>query len=87
MDQQKHMSQKNIIQAVKMIGSRAKIEASGEMTLRRVRDIAKLGVDYISIGALTHSVKSISISQEMMVAKTRKSKKNNVESTANVECE
>lgn len=39
-----------------------KIEASGNMELKRVRSVAFLGVDYISVGALTHSYKSLDIS-------------------------
>lgn len=39
-----------------------KLEASGNMTLKRVRSVAMLGVDYISVGALTHSYKSLDIS-------------------------
>lgn len=39
-----------------------KLEASGNMTLKRVRSVALLGVDYISVGALTHSYKSLDIS-------------------------
>ena len=39
-----------------------KIEASGNMELKRVRSVALLGVDYISVGALTHSYKSLDIS-------------------------
>lgn len=39
-----------------------KLEASGNMSLKRVRSVALLGVDYISVGALTHSYKSLDIS-------------------------
>ncbi|MBU0997389.1 MAG: carboxylating nicotinate-nucleotide diphosphorylase [Firmicutes bacterium] len=39
-----------------------KIEASGNMTLNRIKDVAQTGVDYISVGALTHSYKSLDIS-------------------------
>ena len=39
-----------------------KIEARGNMELKRVRSVALLGVDYISVGALTHSYKSLDIS-------------------------
>lgn len=41
---------------------RKKIEASGNMTLDRIKEVSLLGVDYISVGALTHSVKSMDIS-------------------------
>jgi nicotinate-nucleotide pyrophosphorylase (carboxylating) len=49
-------------EAVGLIGNRTKIEASGNMTLKRIRKVAATGVDYISIGALTHSVKALDIS-------------------------
>ena len=48
--------------AVGMIRGRAKSEASGGITEENIRSIAETGVDYISVGALTHSVKSLDIS-------------------------
>ncbi|MDE7213969.1 MAG: hypothetical protein K2N42_05260, partial [Anaeroplasmataceae bacterium] len=39
-----------------------KLEASGNMNLTRIEEVSKLGVDFISVGALTHSVKSLDIS-------------------------
>jgi nicotinate-nucleotide pyrophosphorylase (carboxylating) len=53
-------------EAVQLIGKRAKTEASGNMTLDRIRTVASTGVDYISIGALTHSVKALDISQRII---------------------
>ena len=44
-------------QAVELNAGRAKLEASGNVTLDNVRQIAETGVDYISVGALTHSAK------------------------------
>jgi nicotinate-nucleotide pyrophosphorylase (carboxylating) len=55
----------DIARAVKMAAGRAKIEASGGITLKNVRRIALTGVDMISIGALTHSYKSLDISLEL----------------------
>ncbi|MGC1242857.1 MAG: carboxylating nicotinate-nucleotide diphosphorylase [Chryseosolibacter sp.] len=49
-------------EAVKMIGGRFKTEASGGVTETTIRDIAACGVDYISVGALTHAVKSLDLS-------------------------
>jgi nicotinate-nucleotide pyrophosphorylase (carboxylating) len=49
-------------QAVEMNAGRAKLEASGNVTLANVREIAETGVDYISIGALTHSVMVFDVS-------------------------
>ena len=51
-----NMSTATMRQAVEMNAGRAKLEASGNVTLANVRQIAETGVDYISIGALTHSV-------------------------------
>ncbi|MFZ2015947.1 MAG: carboxylating nicotinate-nucleotide diphosphorylase [Nocardioides sp.] len=44
-------------EAVEITGGRATLEASGGLTLDRARDVAETGVDFISVGALTHSVK------------------------------
>ncbi len=52
--------------AVRLINNQAKIEASGNMTLKRIRKVATLGVNYISIGALTHSVKALDIAQQII---------------------
>jgi len=49
-------------QAVAMIEGRYITEASGGITLENVRDYAACGVDYVSMGALTHSVKSLDMS-------------------------
>ncbi|MBC2396453.1 carboxylating nicotinate-nucleotide diphosphorylase [Clostridium tetanomorphum] len=50
--------------AVEIINGRALIEASGNVTLTTIRNIAKTGVDYISSGMITHSVKSLDISMK-----------------------
>ncbi|HKK44944.1 MAG TPA: carboxylating nicotinate-nucleotide diphosphorylase [Balneolaceae bacterium] len=52
-------------EAVTLIDGKAKTEASGNITLQRVKEVAKTGVDYISVGALTHSVKAFDISQTL----------------------
>jgi nicotinate-nucleotide pyrophosphorylase (carboxylating) len=51
--------------AVVLIAGRAKVEASGNITLERLREVAATGVDFISIGALTHSVSALDISQRI----------------------
>jgi nicotinate-nucleotide pyrophosphorylase (carboxylating) len=61
-----NMSSEMMAEAVKLINKRAKIEASGNMTIKRIKKVAKTGVDYISIGALTHSVKALDISQKII---------------------
>jgi nicotinate-nucleotide pyrophosphorylase (carboxylating) len=48
--------------AVELNAGRARLEASGNVTLENVRQIAETGVDYISIGALTHSAKTFDVS-------------------------
>jgi nicotinate-nucleotide pyrophosphorylase (carboxylating) len=48
-------------EAVKLINGKAKVEASGGVEIDSVRKIAETGVDYISVGALTHSVKALDI--------------------------
>jgi len=48
--------------AVKMIGGRFETESSGGITYDTIRDYAEQGVDYISVGALTHSVKGLDMS-------------------------
>jgi nicotinate-nucleotide pyrophosphorylase (carboxylating) len=49
-------------QAVALNAGRARLEASGNVTLENVRQIAETGVDFISIGALTHSAKAFDVS-------------------------
>lgn len=61
-----NMDNATMAEAVKLIGGRAKTEASGNMTLRRIEEVASLGVDYISVGALTHSVKALDISMNFI---------------------
>ncbi len=51
-----------IEKAVALIGKNALVEASGNVTILNVRDIAKTGVDFISVGALTHSAPAADIS-------------------------
>lgn len=61
-----NMSSKLMKEAVAIIDKKTKIEASGNMTIKRIHKVAKTGVDYISIGALTHSVKALDISQRII---------------------
>jgi nicotinate-nucleotide pyrophosphorylase (carboxylating) len=48
-------------EAVALIGGRAVTEASGGVTLETVRSIAETGVDWISVGAITHSAKALDL--------------------------
>lgn len=60
-----NMNLETMRKSVELIAGRAKIEASGNMTLERLKEVAAIGVDYISIGALTHSVNALDISQRI----------------------
>ena len=64
-----NMSDQLMSEAVKIVSGRAKLEASGGITLERLPRIGKLGVDFVSSGALTHSVKSMDISLDIEVVK------------------
>ena len=57
-----NMTAEMMCEAVKITAGRAKLEASGNVSLENVRRIAETGVDYISIGALTHSAKVFDVS-------------------------
>jgi nicotinate-nucleotide pyrophosphorylase (carboxylating) len=57
-----NMTIESMSEAVRLTARRAKLEASGNVTLETVRKIAETGVDYISIGALTHSAKVFDVS-------------------------
>jgi nicotinate-nucleotide pyrophosphorylase (carboxylating) len=54
-----------LVQAVALTGRRAKLEASGGVTLENVQAIAETGVDFVSIGALTHSPHALDVSMEV----------------------
>jgi len=60
-----NMSNELMKQAVDLIGGRAIVEASGGVTLQTIGAIAQTGVDVISVGALTHSVKALDISLDL----------------------
>jgi nicotinate-nucleotide pyrophosphorylase (carboxylating) len=60
-----NMSLEDMRRAVKSMGGRVLVEASGGVTLDNVRSVAETGVDLISVGSLTHSVKALDISLEM----------------------
>ena len=60
-----NMSNETMAQAVKIVDGKALLEASGNLTKERLRSVAKLGVDILSIGALTHSVTAFDISMRM----------------------
>ena len=60
-----NMSLDEMRACVALIAGRVTTEASGNMTLERVPEVARTGVDFISVGALTHSVRAIDFSLEI----------------------
>ena len=56
-----NMSPALLRKAVELVAGRAKTEASGGITIETVRAVAESGVDYISVGALTHSARAVDI--------------------------
>ena len=61
-----NISCEEMAEAVKLTNGRALLEASGNVTEQTIRAIAETGVDIISLGALTHSVKAFDISMKMV---------------------
>ncbi|WP_243091091.1 carboxylating nicotinate-nucleotide diphosphorylase [Thermus neutrinimicus] len=57
-----NFSPEEIREAVRRVGGRVPLEASGNMTLERARLAAEAGVDFVSVGALTHSAKALDLS-------------------------
>lgn len=60
-----NMSNEDMAKAVEITNGRALLEASGNVTAQTIRGIAQTGVDIISLGALTHSVKAFDISMKI----------------------
>lgn len=67
-----NMPPEMMAEAVKMTRGRAKLEASGNVSLDNIRTIAETGVDFISIGALTHSAKVFDVSLDFVPVGLRK---------------
>ena len=61
-----NMAPAELREAVELVGGRATLEASGGVTLDTVREIAATGVDFISVGALTLSARSLDLSLEVL---------------------
>jgi nicotinate-nucleotide pyrophosphorylase (carboxylating) len=60
-----NMTTAELTEAVSLTAGRAQLEASGGITLDNVRAVAETGVDFISIGALTHSARALDVSMEV----------------------
>ncbi len=56
------MSIEQLRKAVRITAHKIPLEASGNITLENVAEVARTGVDYISVGKLTHSVEALDIS-------------------------
>ena len=61
-----NMSLSELRRAVKLVGTRAKTEASGGVNLKTVRAIANTGVDFISVGAITHSARAVDVGLDFL---------------------
>lgn len=64
-----NMDDATMAEAVKRAAGRVELEASGNMTIERLPRVAKLGVDYVSLGALTHSARAMDLSLEILQTK------------------
>jgi nicotinate-nucleotide pyrophosphorylase (carboxylating) len=64
-----NMSNENLRAAVWLVNGKARTEASGGVTLASVRAIAETGVDFISVGALTHSARAVDIALDFQTAR------------------
>jgi nicotinate-nucleotide pyrophosphorylase (carboxylating) len=60
-----NMSVAELTEAVRLTGGRAELEASGGLTLEGARDVAETGVDYLAVGALTHSAPALDIGLDL----------------------
>ena len=61
-----NMSLQKIKEAVQLIDGKARIEVSGTVSLANIADLSKIGIDYVSVGALTHSSKAADISMNFI---------------------
>ena len=62
-----NMGTKEMAEAVRLIDKRARVEASGGITMERLREVAGTGVDFISIGALTHSAPAVDFNMKITI--------------------
>ncbi len=69
-----NMTPQQLRAAVRMVGGRARTEASGGLTLRNVRTIARTGVNDISVGALTHSAPALDISLDLKLLPAKRTR-------------
>lgn len=67
-----NMGTKEMAEAVRLINKRAWVEASGGITLERLREVAEAGVDFISVGALTHSAPAVDFNMKITASDVKK---------------
>ncbi len=67
-----NMDDEQIRQAVQLVGGRIPLEVSGGITLERLPRLARLGVDFVSMGALTHSARAMDLSLEIIPSRARR---------------
>ncbi|MFL5319890.1 MAG: carboxylating nicotinate-nucleotide diphosphorylase [Myxococcaceae bacterium] len=67
-----NMDDEQLAQAVKIAGGKVQLEVSGGVTVERLPRLAKLGVDFVSMGALTHSARAMDLSLEIVLDKKRR---------------
>jgi nicotinate-nucleotide pyrophosphorylase (carboxylating) len=60
-----NMDSSTMAEAVRITAGRATLEASGGLTFERAREVAETGVDFISVGALTHSVRVFDLGMDL----------------------
>jgi len=61
-----NMDDATVAEAVKIAAGRVWLEVSGNVTLERLPRLAKIGVDFVSMGALTHSARAMDLSLEIV---------------------
>jgi len=67
-----NMSTPQMAEAVSVTAGRAKLEASGGLTLKRAREVAETGVDFLAVGALTHSAPVLDIAMDLRPSPARR---------------
>ena len=63
-----NMDDAQVAEAVKLAAGRVPLEVSGGVTLERLPKLAALGVDFVSMGALTHSARAMDLSLEILLS-------------------
>jgi nicotinate-nucleotide pyrophosphorylase (carboxylating) len=61
-----NMDDATVAEAVRIAAGKVKLEVSGNVTLERLPRLALVGVDYVSMGALTHSARAMDLSLEIV---------------------